>query len=102
MIIPFILAGNDNTQGNVSTSSDATPAPRPPSSRRATTNQARPVNVPPMRISNRLRRVDVRNDSQFENMRRRLILEDLEADIKAKRAYEQTMKSQTELQDRQK
>ena len=55
-----------------------------------------------MRISNRLRRVDVRNDSQFENMRRRLILEDLEADIKAKRAYEQTMKSQTELQDRQK
>ena len=52
-----------------------------------------------MRISRRLRRVDVSNDAQFENMRRRLLLEDLEADIKAKRATEQAMKSQTATQE---
>ena len=94
----FPHTGQNNNDGGNNSSKTTPPAPAP--NNRSTSRQ-RPLNVPPMRISNRLRRVDVRNDSQFENMRRRLLLEDLEADIKAKRAYEQAQKSQRDFHHRQ-
>ena len=100
--LPFLFPDNrnssnsqrQNSRSGVTTSSEETPrSTRTPS----TNHRSRPL--PPMRISRRLRRVDVSNDTQFENMRRRLLLEDLEADVKAKRATEQAMKSQMATQE---
>ena len=61
----FPFPGNDNSANAQRQSGGASSEDTPRSTR---TPSGRTRNVPPMRISRRLRRVDVSNDTQFENM----------------------------------